>query len=306
VVKAEIRSQVPTAPVAEDSALAERAMLVNLSVSVWTARKHDAKVSAAVAAQHGATAKVGRYNKMLVARERLSDLTKLASRVRTVHYELTLPWADEGARILPSALYLQYTSAIGQLRDQFDATADQFALDYPEYQAEQIRFSGTLCEAGEYPSADEIRRKFAVSVKVLPVPTAADFRVQLGDIDRSVIKAQITAQMEETMSIALRDCFRRAYKSVEHMATRLDLFGQDDKSPFRDSLVVNVREMCDLLGSLNVMQDRHLSRMVDEIRDRLTVHTAGDLRIDQTAREKTAAAARDIMSRMSDYIGGGN
>ena len=51
------------------NALGERAMLVSLSVSIWSARKHDARISDKVAAEHGADRSMGRYAKHLIPRE---------------------------------------------------------------------------------------------------------------------------------------------------------------------------------------------------------------------------------------------
>jgi hypothetical protein len=43
-----------------------RAMLVSLRISAWSARKYDKKISLEVAANHGASADAGRYNKYLM------------------------------------------------------------------------------------------------------------------------------------------------------------------------------------------------------------------------------------------------
>jgi hypothetical protein len=54
------------------SALGERAMLVSLSVSIWSARKHDVRISDKVAAEHGADRSMGRYAKHLIPRDLLA------------------------------------------------------------------------------------------------------------------------------------------------------------------------------------------------------------------------------------------
>ena len=50
------------------NALSERAMLVSLSVSIWSARKYDGRISDKVAAEHGADRSMGRYAKHLIPR----------------------------------------------------------------------------------------------------------------------------------------------------------------------------------------------------------------------------------------------
>jgi hypothetical protein len=55
--------------------ITERAMLAAIHISIWTAVKHDRKVSHEVASQHGAPVSAGRYNKQLLrGAGRLDDL----------------------------------------------------------------------------------------------------------------------------------------------------------------------------------------------------------------------------------------
>ena len=46
--------------------ITERAMLAAVHISIWTAVKHDRKISRDVAQQHGAHQSAGRYNKQLL------------------------------------------------------------------------------------------------------------------------------------------------------------------------------------------------------------------------------------------------
>ena len=46
--------------------ITEKAMLAAVHISIWTAVKHDRKVSREVADQHGAHQGAGRYNKQLL------------------------------------------------------------------------------------------------------------------------------------------------------------------------------------------------------------------------------------------------
>ena len=47
--------------------ITERAMLAAVHISIWTAVKHDRKVSRQVADEHGAPETAGRYNKKLLS-----------------------------------------------------------------------------------------------------------------------------------------------------------------------------------------------------------------------------------------------
>jgi hypothetical protein len=61
--------------------ITERAMLAAVHISIWTAVKHDRKISRDVADQHGAHQGAGRYNKQLLrGADKLDELRTLAGR----------------------------------------------------------------------------------------------------------------------------------------------------------------------------------------------------------------------------------
>jgi len=72
--------------------ITERAMLAAVHISIWTAVKHDRKISRDVASQHGAHRDAGRYNKQLLrGADKLDDLRTLAGQIRQYFYKITLP-----------------------------------------------------------------------------------------------------------------------------------------------------------------------------------------------------------------------
>jgi len=76
--------------------LSTRAMLCSLSISQWSASKHDPQASQEIAAHHGAQPDVGRYNKLLIPKETLAEVHRIAGEARREHYFMTLPWDDNG------------------------------------------------------------------------------------------------------------------------------------------------------------------------------------------------------------------
>ena len=90
--------------------ITERAMLAAVNISIWTAVKHDRKVGRDVAHQHGAHEGARHYNKQLLrGAERLDALRTLSGQIRQHFYKITLPWSDEGYRLLPAHFYFELT-----------------------------------------------------------------------------------------------------------------------------------------------------------------------------------------------------
>ena len=102
--------------------LKDKAMLINLSISAWTNSQQDKKAAAQIESQHGAH-DAGRYNKTLVDKAHLAPLTKYAAAVRAYHYKMTLPWMDNGARLLPAAVAMEYFAKIREFKQGYEGLA---------------------------------------------------------------------------------------------------------------------------------------------------------------------------------------
>ncbi len=277
--------------------LSEKAMLVKLSISKWSARKYDRKVSREVADKYGTDQDRGRYKKVLVAHEHLQAIQKAESAARTFNYENTLPWKDDGARILPSANYLEYTGEIRGLKSEFEGQVKDFIQAYPALVDQaRLELSG-LYDPADYPDPATIGRKFAFEVEVDPLPIAADFRVDLqaGEVDR--IKAEIAGRLKKAEAEAMRDCFNRVYEVVKHMAGKL----ADKEAIFRDSLITNIQDLVDLLPRLNLTDDPRLEELRREVEANLLGYEPDTLRKNPFARQETAQAASDILTAMAGY-----
>ena len=64
--------------------LNDRALLVQLNVSQWTARKYDKSASKEVTTAHGASSAAGRFNKSLLPmNDKLDNIHKKTTHIRT-------------------------------------------------------------------------------------------------------------------------------------------------------------------------------------------------------------------------------
>lgn len=275
------------------SALQNRAMLVNLSISAWTASKKDKNVSAAVKKQHGASEKTaGWFNKRLIDPVALEPISKIEGRTRDMHYKLTLPWGDNGDRILPAMAYMDYVDAMRAHRTEYENAVAEFVKSYPMLVQDARKMLGTMYEPGDYPDVTQIRSRFEIKTVFTPIPDAADFRVDVGDAAVDEIKQSITASVEERLAGATRECWNRLAEVVEKMATALE----DPERVFRDTLVENIRTLVLLLPKLNVNGDDRLSMALTEVRTHLLIEPDA-LRKDKKLRAVTAAKAAEILEQ---------
>jgi hypothetical protein len=292
------------------ASIKDKAMLVNPHICMWTARKHDRKISDEVAAQHNAQHDAGRYNKLLIAKAALAEITRAAGAARAFHVENTVPWADDGARMLPAENYFAYTTTMRELRGSFEAAVAKFCDGYPQYVADaRVRLNGMFDEK-DYPTAAQINARFAFDVVISPLPDASDFRVSLGEAEETRIRSEIEDRVNAALDGAVRDLWQRVHDCVAHIAERLRAYkverdpdtGKDKVSnPFRDSLVTNLRDLVDLLPRLNLTGDPSLAAMRDKLAAQLAPHEPQALRDSEALREQVARTAEDILRDMAGY-----
>ena len=297
-----VRTAVPLA-----NPLATRAMLSGLRLTMWTARKLDKGATADVHTANGAAADAGRYNKALIAKDALAGIVTAANAARAAHYARTLPWLDDGARILPALAFDPYTAEMRRLRVDFETAVATFVDAYPAFVAAAQSRLGKLYNPADYPAASEIRDRFTFAVRVLPMPDARDFRVELADSQAADVRAAIEASTREALETAMADAWRRITETVGRMAEKLRGYKpatMTDKAEgvFRDSLVQNVRDLVGVLPSFNLTADPVLADIIARMERDLCGEDAAVLRDEDEIRAETARAAESILADVSAYL----
>lgn len=289
------------------SILSDKAMLSHIRVSTWTARKIDRKVTDDINKANEAAADAGRYNKLLLDKDALAPIMSVVSEARTYHYSRTMPWSDEGARLLPALAYMSYVAMVAVHKNKFEAAVSDFLATYAQNVECARKRLGNMFRESDYPTVSEIKTKFAFEMIINPVPAGDDFRVNVGDAQAEQIRADIEERAERQLRDAMGDLYRRIGKVTESMVDRLRAYkpakGQSKaEGIFRDSLVENVRELAGLLPTLNVTSDPHLAALAKRMQDELTLHTAEELRDNSRLRESVADAAAAILDDISDFL----
>ena len=271
--------------------LQSKAMLARLTISQWSARKHDKTVSAEVERAHAAH-DAGRFNKLLVSKALLDPVSKLAGNIRAYHYSQTLPWNDGGDRLLPSILFADYTAEIRRFKGEFQALVRTLVAAYPaEVQAARNRL-GTMYNAADYPDAYELHTRFNIDIEFVPVPDAKDFRVDVSEEAADEIRTQITTSVNARQAEAVKDCYRRVRDVVSKLYERLSV----ENAVFKDSLINNARDLMAVLPGLNITQDPELFTLHNEINALLVDPQM--LRNNPAARKATADAADAILAKL--------
>lgn len=288
--------------------ITSKAMLATVSISMWGGSVIDKRVTGEVANKENAALDAGAYTKRLVAKSYRSALQSVASAARATHYTMTLPWSDQGARMLPAAVFDDYATKMAGFRDRFAEAVDDFMRQYPAIRtAAKIRL-GDMYQDQEFPDEEKVRSMFSLTIRYEPIPSS-DFRVKLSEDQVKALEAEYRQSSDQRVAEAMTSLWERTYDAVKHLADKLNDYGtkrDGDKRAafFKNSTIENLREIAGLLPAMNLTADARLDAMAREILDKLVTYDADDLRDDETLRRSTADDAAKIMQKMSAYYGG--
>ena len=279
--------------------LSDRALLVQLNVSQWTARKLDKKATREVADANYASREAGNYNKKLLPMsDSLANIHTMTGDIRREFYANTLPWGLENTHMLPTANYLSFMTTFRKRKSEWEAVVRKFLSDYPYLQTNAQRFLGKLYDPADYPDVNDLRHKFSMDLVVMPVPTN-DFRVQLADEELSTIHADIQRRVQESSGLAMKEAWQRLYSHVKLMSERLG----NTEGRLYDSLFDNAIELCRILPRLNFSDDPNLEAMREEVETKLVGHSKEAIKGSPVLRKQVADEAADIMARMGAFMG---
>lgn len=280
-------------------AIVEHAMVMNLSIGLWQGYRLDKEASRRVTAEAGADADAARVNKHLVPKEALAPLVTAANAVRTHFYANTLPWRDNGDRLMTRKLYTKFIEEHERLKAAFDEQVTEFlTVKYPSA-IERAEFRmGDMFLRADYPAASELRRRFYVGLSIDAVTTANDFRVAIDQAHVDKVKAAMTAAAEERIKTAMSDVWRRMAETVGYFQQRM----ADPTAVFRDSTVENIDDLLDLVPGLNVLDDPNIEQVRTMIASSLGGLDAKAIRKDGAHRAQLAGEAQKIVDVMGGFM----
>ena len=283
------------------------AVIVRLNISQWGGEKIDRTVSDEVADSKHAEGNAGRYVKKLFAGNALlKDISKVVGKARNVNKAQTLRFL-EGQDLLPVKNFDQHAEIIGNYKAMFDQMVAEFLGKYETARdAQQLRL-GDMFSTDDYPTVEEIKGKFNFTVTYEPLADGNTFDNMFGseELEKQLIESA-EAQMQSRIDEAMHDLWGRLTKRVAEFSSAMHRYQpKTDESKaigtFKDTIVQNIRDICDVLPRLNLTGDADLNNYCQEVREKLASLDVGQLRENDHLRKTAAQQADDILNQMSGY-----
>ena len=284
------------------SSLSDKAMLVKLSIGMPGNSKIDKPITQEVKTKYKMGSNACKVSVFMWKPERYDPVKTLAGEIRTWNYANSLTWSDDGWRILPSAAYLDYQAKVREFRATWNQAAENFVAAYDELVAWAQEEHNGAFNPEYYKGPEDLAKKFKFKLEFRPLPSSADFRVQLNQEDMDAIKADIDAGSQSIAEAAVKELGEKLADPIRNMVDKLTTKGKNGKDKrFWDSLVDNITTVTKLVPSLNITGDEVLAKINEEAKE-LTVHDAQTLRDDKDARDATAKKAEELLAKMQSYF----
>lgn len=232
----------------------------------------------------------------------------LSSEMYQYHMKHTRAHEDDGARVLPAALLLEYQPKMDDFKQRIDmmdrqilATYDQIVADDVAYRNMALMSQGkpATVTADDYPTRDQLANQLYVQWYIEPIPTAGDFRYE---VDQS-IKDRLNERLRALEAQGDLDLLTRMLEPMKRFVEKLSVPIGTDGGIFRDSLITNLNELVQHLPKLNITGNPEVQTMIDGIESIIKpyVFNPDALREQPIARQSARDKMAELMKRLDGY-----
>ena len=284
--------------------LDEKAVLISVKRYMYSPYKLDQEESK----QYGA----GNVNKHLfegrnnLVKSTISKFTEVYTYVK----DNTVPWTT-GVDMLNIDHYMEFNSGLRQRVDDAHRAVDTLCLSWEDEVKDDLdrlsqiaiaKGKPNLANASDYPDVDELRAKFGIEIRYMPVPTTGDFRVDISDDD----KASLQQQLDDAGVNANKHVIKSMIEPMQRAIAKLSVPIGNDGSVFRDTLVDNLVEVTERMNKINLSDDAVIQDSINGLRDLISTYASEQgkdlLRNNQTSREKAVTDIDSLCKQMSGLV----
>jgi hypothetical protein len=279
--------------------IATSALLCEVMISCWSAKKIAKKETEELTNAKAASKRAASVHKNLLADDaRLDAVNKYAADIRNWLARATIPWSDSGARLIPTKQFMEFKQELDARKQEFDRLVADFVYMYPTLISAQAFKLGAMFTREDYPSDVEVAAKFRISYAFTPVPEVGDFRVDIAKDIADELEAAYSAEYARRTESITKDLWSRLKVVLDKMSDRL---GQDDGKNriFRNTLVDNALEVCELLKVANVTNDVELEAARAEVERAIRGVTVEVLRDVEEVRGSVKAKVDSILDKFA-------
>ena len=223
------------------------------------------------------------------------------SQLRTYFKDATLPWSNDGWRVISSKKYQELMDGLTQRKRTFDDTVNVLIDNYDSvYEASKVK-TNTLFNADKFPSKKELAAKYGVYIYRNSVNSVDDVRISgLSDAVVNDIKLNVAKQYQDQIQATVLNIIARLREvAVDAITRTTEGFPKGSKPA---TLITKINKTCDSLSGLNITNDSRIDKLIEKFKSMGKVD-AESLRESDSRRTELKSQAQDILTALDSFKG---
>lgn len=284
--------------------LATSGILAHVQVCIWSATKQDQDISDEVTSSKNADRNSAKVVKYLMANcPEHHMLIKNRAAWHNWVKRHGFPWAGSWVYI-PNTRIPKFMREFEERNAETEKLVDKLIDVYPSIIA-NTAFQGDMFKREDYPTPEEVRRKFAVTLFTQEVPTG-DFRNQVTLESVEQVKQHFNKQLPSLVQGMLDKQIATMSKLMNSISNcckvEVGPDGKVSRGRIFDSTIQQALELCDTYKSFNVTNDPRIENARSALEHVLQDINVDVLRESDAMRATVKAGVDDIMSKFGMKI----
>jgi hypothetical protein len=250
----------------------------------------------------------------LVAKKYTARIGEIGRRARKIHRKLTLPWDDDGSRLLPVQAYWDYMGAIRPIKAEYQAAALELRDAWDEAMDEARQRLSSMFNEDDYrfskeslfcvhPDTNELLR-FVIKTRMKPLSEGADFRVAIADDEQQRIRDEINREYRDAIHEAVDGMWSKIREPIEKLSDSMRRYDETDEvKTIQTAWFNNLREAIEIVPKLNITGDPRLDEIARNAQALLLQWNVDQLKVSPSTRKFIVTAADELLSQMAGYTG---
>ena len=209
---------------------------------------------------------------------------------------MTVPWGDNGDRLLATKSFFDVSAELSSLRVEFESRVKLFSHNYGNKIGNAAFALGDLFDRNEYPHPDEITHKFAFGYSFEPLPDSGDFRVDLHNDALDMLRASYQKASDQRLEAAMQDVWSRVIDETTRLRDKMIVPEQGNRPRIFETTLDGFKELIGSLDALNITNDPQLETIRTQLHNALDPVDIDSLRESDSVR----GAVKEQMQRVLD------
>tara|TARA_R110000824_G_scaffold131421_2_gene293478 strand:- start:493 stop:1413 length:921 start_codon:yes stop_codon:yes gene_type:complete len=288
--------------------LSTASVLVSVDVKTWTATKQDSNIADEVTDKKKADRGSGKFIKSLLqGNAQYRDIINTRQKIYNWVSQSAYRWSHS-QDLIPSVDLPKFTKEFSEWEDLFNEQVDKFIVGYPMAVSNQAMQQGDMYDYSDYPSADEVRSKFALNLYVSEVPEQ-DFRCTVADDLAKDLKINYQKQTERIVQNVLSQQIDRVTKvmqSISHCCGYQEITNSktgevtEQKRKIYDTTIQKAKDLCSTYTQFKLVDNEESQKLevaIDSLGSILNGVSTDALKESVVTRKRVKNGVDDILSK---------